>query len=169
MGKPLEQQFLAWYDQYADAIFRYCYFRIYNYEKARDLVQEVYTRVWQYANAGNVVLNARALLYKTATNCIINEGKKKTTDSLDAMREETGFDVASPHVIQEIFDNIDGQQIIKNLDSILDEKHSAAIILRYVNGLGPKEIAVILEESENVISVRLNRAIKKLRAELPYE
>ncbi len=166
MGKPLEEQFIAWYDAWSDAIFRHCYFRVYDYERARDLTQEVFTRVWQYAKAGNVIDNPRALLYKTATNCIINEHKKKTTDSLDLMREETGFDVATVDDEQTLFGTIDGKKIIEKLDSILDEKHKTVIVLRYINGLGPKEIAAITNESENVVSVRINRAIKKLRAEL---
>ena len=36
--------------------------------------------------------------------------------------------------------------------------------MRYINELGPKEIAEILNETENVISVRINRALRKARA-----
>lgn len=166
MGKAIEEQFIAWYDSWSDAIFRHCYFRIYDYERARDLTQEVFTRVWQYAKAGNVIDNPRALLYKTATNCIINEHKKKSTESLDAMQEETGFDVGSTHDERNIFGMIDGKKLIEKIDSILDEKHKTVILLRYLSGLGPKEIAEATSESENVVSVRLHRAIKKLRTEL---
>lgn len=166
MGKPIEQQFLAWYDAWNNAIFRYCYFRVYDYERARDLAQEAFTRIWQYAKAGNAIENPRALLYKIATNCIINENAKKKSESLDMMREETGFDVAAPDQTQNMLGIIDGRRIIERLDEILDEKHKTVIVLRFINGLGPKEIAIITEESENVVSVRIHRALKKLKAEL---
>ncbi len=35
--------------------------------------------------------------------------------------------------------------------------------MRYINDLSPKEIAEILEESENAISVRIHRGIQKMR------
>lgn len=166
MGKPLEQQFMAWYDAWSDAIFRYCYFRVYDYDRARDLTQEVFTRMWQYAKAGNIIQNPRALVYKIATNCIINEHQKKQPESLEALHEETGFDVAAPETATDVAIKLDAQAIMHKLDSILDEKHAAVILLRYVHGLGPKDIAQITEESENVVSVRIHRALKKLRTAL---
>jgi DNA-directed RNA polymerase specialized sigma24 family protein len=35
--------------------------------------------------------------------------------------------------------------------------------MRYVNDYSPKEIASILGESENAVSVRINRGIKKVQ------
>ena len=37
------------------------------------------------------------------------------------------------------------------------------IILRFVDELGPKEISELIEESENVVSVRIHRGLKLLR------
>jgi DNA-directed RNA polymerase specialized sigma24 family protein len=36
--------------------------------------------------------------------------------------------------------------------------------MRYVDGLSPQEIAGLIGESENVVSVRVHRGLKKLRA-----
>jgi DNA-directed RNA polymerase specialized sigma24 family protein len=35
--------------------------------------------------------------------------------------------------------------------------------MRFVDGLGPREISELVEESENVISVRIHRGLKILR------
>lgn len=51
----------------------------------------------------------------------------------------------------------------------LPEEYRQVIVLRYINELRPQEIASITGESENVISVRINRGIKKLRTQLVSE
>ena len=45
----------------------------------------------------------------------------------------------------------------------LPEKYSSILVMRYVNDLSVKEIALIFNESENVISVRIHRGISKLK------
>jgi len=45
----------------------------------------------------------------------------------------------------------------------LEEPYRQAVTLRYVDGLSPKEIAEIVGESTNNISVRINRGIEKLK------
>ena len=72
-----EVKFLEAYDQYSDAIFRYCYYRVYDREKAKDCVQEAYCRTWKYMESGKEIENLRALLYRIATNIIIDDSRKK--------------------------------------------------------------------------------------------
>jgi RNA polymerase sigma-70 factor (ECF subfamily) len=38
-----------------------------------------------------------------------------------------------------------------------------ALILRYVDGMPPRDIAPIVGESENAVSVRIHRGLQKLR------
>ena len=45
----------------------------------------------------------------------------------------------------------------------MEENKKNLLIMRYIDELGPKEIAHILGENENVISVRLNRALRELK------
>jgi RNA polymerase sigma-70 factor (ECF subfamily) len=45
----------------------------------------------------------------------------------------------------------------------LDDKSREVITMRFVDDLGPQEIAAITGESDNVISVRLHRGLKKLK------
>jgi len=44
----------------------------------------------------------------------------------------------------------------------LDDIYQEAFLLRYVEGLKPKEIAILTEESVNVISVRISRAKRQV-------
>src|SRR3989344_6415935 len=83
-----ETQFLEAYDKYADAIFRYCYYRVFDRDKANDYVQEAYCRTWKYLMQGNQIENIRAFLYRTANNIIIDESRKKKSFSLDQIMEK---------------------------------------------------------------------------------
>ncbi len=156
----MEQQFLDAYEKYADAIFRHCYFRVYNRELARDLVQETFTRAWNQISKGVFIENIRAFLYRVATNLIIDESRKKKAYSLDTLLEQ-GF---SPAVDQQtdIEHKLEGQELMRIMRR-LDDDDRQIVIMRYIDDLTPKEIAEILHLSENVASVRIHRAIKKVR------
>lgn len=81
----------AAYEAYADAIFRHCYFRVFNRELGKELMQETFLRVFEYLSKGNTVDNMRAFLYRVANNLIIDNVRRKKELSLDALNEQ-GFD-----------------------------------------------------------------------------
>lgn len=157
--QPQHDDFLRAYDQYADAIFRHCYYRVYDRERARELSQECFMKTWEYLSQGKEVQNLRAFLYRVANNLIIDSSRKKKESSLDAMMDE-GF---------EPMDGADKTAVAAEAGNMLalldklDEKYQDVVRMRYLDDLSPKEIALVLGESENVVSVRLHRAIKQLR------
>lgn len=119
-------------------------------------------RAWRYLQQGGSVEYMQAFLYRTARNAIINHAKKNRPVSLDEL-SDSGFD-ASAHGISEI-DRADFAHVVRILDR-LDDAHREVVILRYINGLEPREIAEALSVSANVVSVRLHRAMEKLRDHL---
>jgi DNA-directed RNA polymerase specialized sigma24 family protein len=56
----LEQDFIKHYNQHSDAIFRHCFYRVYDRETALDLVQETFAKTWAYLATGHEVKNIRA-------------------------------------------------------------------------------------------------------------
>lgn len=165
-AEKLEQEFLTFYEKYADAIFRHCYFRVYDREKARDLMQETFLRAWKEIASGTVIENMRAYLYRVANNLVIDESRRKKAVSLDGL-QEAGVQFENVHEanLEEI---IDGKRIIAHLDR-LDEQYRDVLVMRFIDGLKPREIAEILSVSANVISVRIHRGIQQLRGLLHYD
>lgn len=156
----LEQEFLKTYEREADAIYRYCYFRLYDKEKGTDFMQEAFTKAWQYISEGNDVKNIRALVYKIANNLIIDYVRKKKEASLEVM-QENGFEPGER--MNEMTDNyLDAKNAVKKLQE-LEKEFRDVVYMRYVENLTPREIAEILGESVNVVSVRIHRGIKKLK------
>ena len=163
-NENLNMYFSESYDKYSDAIFRYCLYQTSNREKALDLTQDTFIKTWEYLSNNNSkkIENLRAFLYKVAINLIIDYRRKKKADSLDQMTE-AGFDVRSEIDEASVQENaFDGKIALKALKN-LDEKYKDVLTLRFVEDMDIKEIAKILEESENNISVRIHRGLEKLK------
>jgi len=156
-----EHEFIKAYDAYADALFRHCYFRVYDKELAKDLVQDAFMRTWEYIAKGKKIENLRAFLYRTLHNLIIDEFRRKKALSLDELREK-GADIASREKLSpESLSDL--KNIILRFAS-LPPKYREVAIMRYIDDLAPKEIAEATGESENNVSVRINRATAQLRS-----
>lgn len=155
-----EQEFLRTYDALADAIFRHCYYRVYDREQARDLAQETFTRTWAYLAAGQEVKNIRAFLYRVANNLIIDESRKKKSLSLDEL-QEAGWEPSSQEHLQ-LDVTVDAAAVVSIIRQLPPDQRDI-LIMRYVDNLSPKEIGKILDLSANVISVRIHRAMHQLR------
>jgi RNA polymerase sigma-70 factor (ECF subfamily) len=151
------------YDQYADELYRFCLFKVSDPERAKDLVQDVFARYWQTIRTGTDVEYPRALLFTIARNRITDWYRKKKEDSLDAM-QEGGIDFTG-HTDDDVTKQAEYAEILAAVGE-LDEPSRDAVLLRYTEGWTPAEIAELNNESANAVSVRLNRAIKKLQDRL---
>ncbi|MEX0673071.1 MAG: RNA polymerase sigma factor [Candidatus Paceibacterota bacterium] len=160
--EKLQRTFSKLYDDYSDAIFRHCYFRISKRERAIDLMQETFMRTWRYVVKGGEIEYPRAFLYRVANNLIINEyERRKHSSSLDALEEGTGFQPATQEH-EETVARLDTEILISHLAK-LNDSYRTVIFMRYVDGLSIKDIAESLNENENNISVRVHRALIRLR------
>jgi len=158
-----EKDFLEAFEKYADDIYRHCYFRVYDKEFAEDLVQETFTKTWEYMVKGKDIKNIRAFLYRVAVNLIIDNSRKKKAVFLDdlGLKERDG-PLRLYNMEAEIFNKVESKELIKMLDE-LSENQKQVILMRYVDDFLPSEIAEILEESANAVSVRLNQGMNRLR------
>ena len=162
-----EERFLAAFDEYSDALYRHAAIRLSNQERAIDVVHDTFTKVWSYLRAGHQIDTFRPFLYKVLNNLIIDEYRKKTDVSLDALLEAEGVDEGSfqdltEHTVESLAATIDGKKAFALLAELPDQ-YREVIIYRFVDELGPREISELIEESENVVSVRLHRGLKLLR------
>ncbi|MES2668331.1 MAG: sigma-70 family RNA polymerase sigma factor [Patescibacteria group bacterium] len=152
--------FLQIHDAYADDIYRFCLLKVSSRELAQDLTQEVFTRFWQALREGTVMRSERALLYTVARNLVIDWYRKKKESSLDVITEQ-GVEFAGDSA-GEVMLEAEMQEALRVVKE-LDEPSRDVILMRYVEGLSPREIATVTGESANAVSVRLNRAMKKVR------
>jgi RNA polymerase sigma-70 factor, ECF subfamily len=155
--------FLLSYDTYADAIYRFVLMKVSDKEKAEDITQDVFMRFWQALREGTVLRNDRALLYAIARNLVIDWYRKKKETSLDALTDEgLEFEGSNETPILESAMNEEVLRVVYTLD----EPSRESMLLRFVEGFSPAEIAALRGESANAVSVRINRALKKVREQL---
>jgi RNA polymerase sigma-70 factor (ECF subfamily) len=157
-----EELFEKAYNDYADAIFRHCAFRLMDRERGKDLMQETFLRMWNFIEDGKEVENMRAFLYRIANNLIVDDVRKRKTVSLEQL-QEAGWDPGGDDGVITAQDHLELGRVLDILKD-LDATHRQVIVLRYIDGLNPADIAEILGESANTISVRLHRAIKHAKA-----
>lgn len=162
MKNASRDQFLSAYDEYADAIYRHCFFRLFSKPLAEEMTQEAFLRTWQYLAKGKKVDNLRAFLYRVANNLIIDHSRKKKEEHLDQLMEisadiEPAYDGRGDLETAEL-----AREVVSTMSN-LDEEDRDIIAMRYLDQLDIKEIAETLDITANNASVRLNRAIGALK------
>ncbi len=157
-----EKAFVAAYDEYGDAIFRFLAMKISDREVARDLTQETFTRAWDFCVEGGEIRDWKPFLYRTAYNLVVDTYRKKRSVSLDALINDQGFAIADEAAGKENIMRAEMTRIRAAIDT-MDETYRDILLMRYVEDLLPQDIARITGLSENVISVRIHRGVEKLK------
>lgn len=168
-----EDRFLKAFEDYSDALFRHASIRVSDRERAIDLVHDTFTKVWSYIRSGHEIEAYRSFLYKVLNNLIIDSYRKQREVSLDALFEiegvdEGSFSELSENSVEALAATIDGRKAFELLKDLPDV-YREVITFRFIDGLGPREISELIEETENVVSVRLYRGLKMLRERMEKE
>lgn len=163
--EDLKKQFLDSYNAHSDEIFRFILFKLTDRETAKNLLQDVFMRTWLYFSKNGKIENTRAFLYKTASNAVIDEYRKRgrsggQNESLDDLAE-SGFDPSFDDT-EALIERIDGERAL-SLIKELPEIYAEALFLKYVENRSITEIAEITGQSNNTVSVQINRGLNKLK------
>lgn len=164
--KERQELFGEAFTAYADELFRHAYFRLSDRERAVDLVEEAFLRAFTYAKDEDI-RDVRAFLYRTLRHLIIDEYRKKKSHSLDALLDEEGdAEYLMPrdesNTLEAATERLDAKRALEKV-SELPPQYAEVIMLRFSEGLSPQEIARRIDVSENLVSVRIHRALKALR------
>ena len=129
-------------------------------EEAKDIVQEVFIKLWNKKEKLVEYRSVEALAMVTTRNLCLDKlkAKKYPSESIDNLRnevEETGY--------EEKMDLSDMVQKIHNIIKTLPELQRTVIQLRDIEGYDFDEISGILDMNENAVRVNLSRARKKIR------
>jgi RNA polymerase sigma-70 factor (ECF subfamily) len=169
----LKGQFDGIYRAESDAVFRFCLLRTSDREIALDFTQDTFMKFWNVLSDPDrkPVKNYRTFLFTIARNQVIDWYRKKKSLSLEAMMEgadgETS-DAFTPALEGSVETKVEAEFLVRKIEG-LAEPYRHAVYLRCVEELKPREIAQILGESVNVISVRISRGLRQLRTQLHYD
>jgi len=157
--------FAKLYNEYVEQIQRFVLFKISDQNKAEELVNIIFTKIFHYLLKKEKIENFRALLYQTARNSIIDFyriGNRYDVSLDEVIKKEVGKETD----LDEKFDlKLDLEKISKAMLK-LPEKYQEIIVLRFVEELSFKEIAKMLSQSEANIRQIASRGLKLLRQQL---
>ncbi|HVZ75837.1 MAG TPA: RNA polymerase sigma factor [Candidatus Paceibacterota bacterium] len=159
------------YERYSDELFRHASLRLSDRERALELTQEAFLKTWQYIADGKEVREVRPFLYRTLRNLIIDEYRKAKSYSLEGMLDEDAHSIENllpadeTNTLEAAIDRFEGSRALQALKTLPDS-YREVLVMRYVDSLTPKEIGEALEESENAVSVRIHRGLRKLKVAL---
>lgn len=171
MAGNTEEAFLAAFNEHSDALFRHAFFRLSDRERAVDLVQDTFIKAWDYVRGGGDVKSPKGFLFRILNNLIIDEYRRSKTQSLDQKLEDNpGLEsLLAEGSLIEVEEAADEQALLEKVkDAIteLPEEYRTPVTLRYIEGFSPKEIARLIGSTENAVSVRIHRAMLKLKTSL---
>ena len=159
LPKP-EKVFEKAYGENADALFRFAYYRVSDREQAMETL------------AKEEVKESRAFLFKVTRHLIIDWYRKKKSVAIQDFGEGAVEEGEWENFMDMFAGNIAGAEILSEAQMVIEKIRTLepiyreALYLRYVEELNPKEISEITGESTNLISVRVNRGLKLLKAAL---
>ena len=154
-----QKNFESLFQEYSDVIYRLCLYKTSKQDVAQDLTQETFLRLWKTVCANKQIDKPKQYIYQICRNLIIDYYKTNKPISLDELEEE-GFSPdtqdSSPELMSEV-------GILKEAIENLDQEFREVVYLRFVEDIKVKDIADMLNISENLVSVRINRGKKKLQ------
>jgi RNA polymerase sigma factor (sigma-70 family) len=141
-------------DEYADGIFRFAMKHLRNEMSAKDIVQEVFTKVW-IKHEEISFEKVKSYLFTSAYHTIIDWIKKdgRNGDIENAGRER-GFEGSGSIDLKEVLD-----EALKRLPEI----QKTVVLLRDYEGYNYSEIAEITGLGESQVKVYIFRARQSLK------
>lgn len=146
-------------------LFRFALRMLGNDEEARDVIQEVFIRVWNGRENWGDIQNMEAWCMRITKNLSLDRLRSIQRKGTYPVAE--GFDVqhadATPDVKTELGESM---QHVSQLIAALPEKQRQIIHLRDVEGYTYSEISEMLELDMNQVKVNLFRARNAVREKL---
>lgn len=158
-----EDGFMQMYEYYYSKIYNYLYFRLLNKENTEDLLSEVFLKAFIHrASYDERKAKLSTWLFTIARNTLTDyyrKNKQKTLLEFPALEETItdGLDIEKAYIR-----NIEQEIAMKSLIE-LREIDRMVIYLKYFMDFSYREIGEHLDITEKNVSVRLTRAMARLK------
>ncbi len=170
-GASILEQLSEAYTENFDALYRHCYFRTFSTQDAEEVVQDAFMSACEYLRRGKIIQSPKLFLYRIANNLIIDRARRLKTQrkheiSLDELTEK-GIDPMVHDGTGHVQRRIEARNIMAASKKLRKDDYNL-LVMRYIDGLMPNDIASLTGMSANNVSVRLHRILKQLSASIRY-
>lgn len=144
-----------------DKLFRLAFRITLDSGEAEDIVQEAMIRVWNKRDEWSEWKSVEAFCITVTRNLALDRSEKKDNQHLTLTNETLEWaELGTPELQYEVSEQY---RLVEKLISELPEKQRTIIQLRDVEGRSYKEIAELMELSEEQVKVNLHRARQKIK------
>lgn len=161
-----DEAFEAIFQTYYPSLCRFAQNYVGSFEAAREVVQEVFLRIWQRRTEWHVRAALKAYLYRAVRNQALNYAKKMRRrraieaeiDTEEAVDRRTAEDALR-------FEEL--AAVVERTIERLPERQRMAFVLHRRHGLSYEEIAQVMQISPRTVEVHVGKALKYLREAIP--
>lgn len=160
-------------DEHKDPIVNYLTRLVGDRDRAEDLAQETFVRLYQHRHRYQDVGHLAAFLFRIATNLVRSEERRKKRWRIlrpTLVRDDTAADGVATMPPRPDPEGralaAEERRIVTRAISRLPLDFRAPLVLREIEGLAYREIAEALDLSEGTVKSRLHRARALLETEL---
>ncbi|QKF73236.1 sigma factor, ECF family [Aliarcobacter faecis] len=150
--------------QYYQELVYYVQKMIGDKDKAKDIVQESYSRMLDVSIA-TPIENERAFLYKLARNIVFDLSRKEK-HSASIEYEEESYSIPKNQQPEELLLEENQQELLLQILDTIPPKNAQAFILHIFEGLSRKEIALKMGISVAAVEKHIIRASEKIKEKL---
>ena len=156
------------YDRYVDRVYRYLRYRTSDPRDAEDLTSEVFLRALRAIGRYAPRAPFYSWIYRIARNAVVDHYRaRRELASFDDMADRPdGHPAGDPegHVIA-----IDRRERMRRAMEHLPDEQQEVIVLRFINGLSPEEVAVVIGKRASAVRDIQFRALHALRRRVAPE
>lgn len=154
------EAFARLYDEFAEKLYRFVYFRVGHKEVAEDILSDTFVKAWQKIGSVSSSESLSGWLYQIARNNVIDYYRvKKDFLPLD---EVVDFLIDAVNPVDTVNLSLEQAKTLEILKGLTLEQQ-AVIKYKFFEDLSNEEIAQILGKTEGSIRVIQHRAIIKLK------
>ena len=148
------------FDIYYEKLYLFAEKYIYDSDKAHDIVQDVFLKIWENAERLELTSSIQHYLFASVRNGCLNYLKSLQIEDRNKRKYVEAY-IESQNV-----DMVDDEELLARVRQVLDElpeKCREVCLLRFVEGYKYAEIAARLDMNENTVKAQLHRGMERLK------
>ena len=154
-----ERKFKSIYDEWAQPLFRFIYFKSKDKQLAQDIVQDAFVKYWDKLETIGLDKD-KSYLFTSAKNLLLNNIEHKKVILKHQESHPNNNDTSSPHFELEVSEF---RVKLEGAIAKLPDKQREVFLMHRIEGYKYKEISQILDLSQKAVEKRMSQALKELR------
>jgi len=157
-------------DKYKAMVYNLAYRMCGNYHDSEDITQETFVKTYQSLSHYNSAFRFSTWLYQITINITRDRLRKKNIESIsldnsfsDGKNIKDGLVTSQDSNPEYCLNNLERKENIQKAIMALPMQYREIIVLRHLQELSYRELALILKISPDTVKVRLYRAREQLK------